>query len=60
MGLRGKRAGYLPIIATAATVACASLPWPDEPGVPVEMSRAANVQAEDSFLARLTEGVGEA
>ena len=60
MGLRGKRAGYLPIVATAATLACAALPWPDEPGIPVEMSRAANVQSEDTFLARLTADRGAA
>lgn len=60
MGLRGKRAGYLPIVATVATMACAAMPWPDEPGVPVEMSRAANVQAEDTFLARLTADRGAA
>src|SRR5262245_16191528 len=33
---------------------CASLPWPDEPGVPVALSRAANVQAGDAFIAKLT------
>jgi hypothetical protein len=60
VGLRGKRAGYLPIVATAATLACAALPWPDEPGVPVAMSRAANVQAEDAFLARLMADRGAA
>ena len=60
MGLRGRRAGYLPIVATAATLACATLPWPDEPGVPVEMGRAANVEAEDTFLARLTADRGAA
>jgi hypothetical protein len=33
---------------------CASLPWPDEPGVPVALSRTANMQVEDAFLAQLT------
>jgi hypothetical protein len=60
VSLRGKRAGYLPLIATAATLACAALPWPDEPGLPVETSRAANVQVEDAFLARLTADRGAA
>ncbi|HEY4392775.1 MAG TPA: hypothetical protein VGP64_01880 [Polyangia bacterium] len=36
------------------SLACASSPWPDEPGVPVALSRAANVDAGDSFLAALT------
>jgi hypothetical protein len=36
------------------------MPWPDEPGVPVEMSRSANVQTEDTFLARLTVDRGAA
>jgi hypothetical protein len=34
---------------------CATLPWPDEPGVPVEISQAANVDAGDAFLTALTE-----
>ena len=34
---------------------CATLPWPDEPGVPVEVSQAANVDAGDTFLTALTE-----
>jgi hypothetical protein len=42
------------VATVVSTIACASVPWPDEPGVPVAMSRAANVQAEDAFLARLT------
>jgi hypothetical protein len=33
---------------------CASVPWPDEPGIPVAVSRAANLQTEDQFIARLT------
>jgi hypothetical protein len=36
------------------TLACASTPWPDEPGVPLELGRAANVEAGDSFLSALT------
>ena len=43
------------VAAVAATAAgCAGHPWPDEPGVPVALSRAANVQSEDTFLAKLT------
>ena len=34
---------------------CATLPWPDEPGLPVELSQAANVDAGDAFLTALTE-----
>jgi hypothetical protein len=45
-------------IATGAcltlSLACASTPWPDEPGVPVALARAANVDAADSFLSALT------
>jgi hypothetical protein len=36
------------------SLACASTPWPDEPGVPVALGRAANVDAGDSFLSALT------
>jgi hypothetical protein len=39
---------------SALVAGCASLPWPDEPGVPVALSRAANVQAGDAFIAKLT------
>jgi hypothetical protein len=38
----------------ALSFACASSPWPDEPGVPVALGRAANVDAGDSFLSALT------
>jgi hypothetical protein len=34
---------------------CATMPWPDEPGVPIEVSQAANVDAGDTFLTALTE-----
>jgi hypothetical protein len=34
---------------------CATLPWPDEPGVSVEVSQAANVETNDTFLTALTE-----
>ena len=33
---------------------CASTPWPDEPGVPVTLGMAANVEASESFLAAVT------
>jgi hypothetical protein len=36
------------------TLSCASTPWPDEPGLPVALARAANVDASDSFLSALT------
>ena len=51
------RAGFLSAIAficAAAVAGCAGHPWPDEPGVPVALSRAANGQADDAFLTRLT------
>lgn len=38
----------------ALGLSCASSPWPDEPGLPVELGRAANVEAGDAFLAALT------
>ena len=38
----------------ALSLGCASTPWPDEPGVPVALGRAANVEAADSFLSALT------
>lgn len=38
----------------ALSLGCASSPWPDEPGVPVALGRAANVEANDSFLTALT------
>ncbi len=41
-------------VCLALTLSCASTHWPDEPGVPVELGRAANVEAGDSFLAALT------
>ena len=41
-------------IGAASVAGCAGHPWPDEPGVPVALSRAANVQADDAFLTRLT------
>jgi hypothetical protein len=49
----------LPIVVftwalAGAVSGCASVPWPDEPGVPVTVSRAANLQSEDQFIARLT------
>jgi hypothetical protein len=40
--------------AVAFVLGCARAQWPDEPGVPVALSRAANVQAGDAFIARLT------
>lgn len=38
----------------ALSLGCASTPWPDEPGVPVALGRAANVDADDTFLTALT------
>lgn len=41
-------------VCLALALSCASTPWPDEPGVPVALGRAANVDAGDSFLSALT------
>jgi hypothetical protein len=41
-------------VCLALALSCASTPWPDEPGIPVEVGRAANVEAGDSFLSALT------
>jgi hypothetical protein len=38
----------------ALSLSCASTPWPDEPGLPVAVGLAANVDAGDSFLTALT------
>lgn len=43
------------IVGVGLTLACATLPWPDEPGVPVAVGQAANVDTGDTFLAMLTE-----
>jgi hypothetical protein len=39
---------------SALLAGCAGLPWPDEPGVAVTLSRAANVQSGDAFFSKLT------
>jgi hypothetical protein len=41
-------------VCLALALSCASNPWPDEPGVPVALGLAANVDAGDSFLTELT------
>ncbi len=41
-------------VCLALVLSCASSPWPDEPGLPVAVGLAANVEADDSFLAGLT------
>jgi hypothetical protein len=41
-------------VCLGLSLGCASTPWPDEPGVPVALGRAANVEADDSFLTALT------
>jgi hypothetical protein len=47
------RAGVLSA-AIVFTAGCTRSPWPDEPGIPVALSRAVNVQAGDTFIAKLT------
>lgn len=41
-------------VCLALALSCASNPWPDEPGLPVTVGLAANVDAGDAFLAALT------
>ena len=41
-------------LGLSLTLSCASTPWPDEPGLPVAVGLAANVDAGDSFLTALT------
>ena len=40
--------------ALALASACAGSPWPDEPGIPVALSEANNLEAGDAFLTALT------
>ncbi len=50
-----RRAPFLAGVCWAALgIGCATSPWPDEPGLPVTLSQAANVEAGDAFLAALT------
>jgi hypothetical protein len=42
------------LLSVAIAAGCAGLPWPDEPGIPVALSRAANAQTDEEFLTRLT------
>jgi hypothetical protein len=41
-------------VCLALSLSCAAMPWPDEPGVPVMLGLAANVEAGDAFLTALT------
>jgi hypothetical protein len=41
-------------VCLALALSCASNPWPDEPGLPVAVGLAANVDAGDGFLAALS------
>ena len=47
-------------VCLTLALSCASNPWPDEPGVPVALGLAANVDAGDSFLTELTKATGNA
>lgn len=44
----------LAILSFTVAAACASARWPDEPGTPVAVSRAANLQAAEDFFETLT------
>ena len=50
MRLASRFAGF----GLALSLSCASTPWPDEPGLPVAVGLAANVDAGDTFLTALT------
>ena len=41
-------------LGVCLTIACSHRSWPDEPGIPVELVRAENVDAADTFLSTLT------
>ncbi len=45
-------------VCLALSLSCATTPWPNEPGVPVSLSLAANVEAGDTFLSALTAARG--
>ncbi|HVZ86317.1 MAG TPA: hypothetical protein VHG72_05070 [Polyangia bacterium] len=42
------------LVLALSAFSCASTPWPEEPGVPVAVGLAANVDAGESFLSALT------
>jgi hypothetical protein len=42
------------LLPSLITAACAGMPWPDEPGVAVVLSRADNAQTGERFLAAIT------
>ena len=42
-----------PWAALAVVMGCSGIPWPDEPGLPVDLRRSENVEAEDAFFAEL-------
>ena len=48
------------VAGVCLALSCATLPWPDEPGVPVALGQTANVDAGDAFLAALGEKRREA
>jgi hypothetical protein len=41
-------------LGISLSLGCGHHPWPDEPGIPVDLVRADNVEAGDTFLASLT------
>lgn len=43
------------VAGVCLALSCATLPWPDEPGLPVAVGLTANVEAGDAFLAALSE-----
>jgi hypothetical protein len=50
----------LRVAGVCLALSCATLPWPDEPGLPVAVGQTANVDAGEAFLAALTEKRREA
>jgi hypothetical protein len=49
------RRRLLGLLAAAVASSCAHSPWPDEPGIPVEIVRFDNLNAGDAFFATLTD-----
>jgi len=42
------------LLGLTLVAGCSHSPWPDEPGIPVELARAENVESGDAFFAALT------
>jgi hypothetical protein len=47
--------GLARVASVCLALSCATLPWPDEPGLPVAVGQSVNVEAGETFLAALSE-----